>query len=75
MKGKNKDIIDNNHLDSVCEPVAGIAYMQSYERTLEYEQLEKKALKTLAGKAMIEFQEGKCVPADKAMQYFKRFVI
>jgi hypothetical protein len=37
--------------------------------------LEKRALKTLAGRAIIEFREGKCIPSDQAMQHFKRFVI
>ena len=72
---EEKDILENERLDSVSEPATGIAFMETYERTSEYESLEKRALKTIAGRAMIEFKEGKCIPSDQAMQHFKRFVI
>ena len=55
--------------------IAEASFVEAHERTSEYEMLEKRALKTLAGRAMVEFQEGKCIPSDQAMLHFKRFVI
>ena len=54
--------------------IAEASFVETHERTSEYEMLEKRALKTLAGRAMIEYQEGKCIPSDQAMLHFKRFV-
>lgn len=75
MEEKDKNIIDSERLGSVSEPIAEVSFVEVHERTSEYEMLEKRALKTLAGRAMIEFQEGKCIPSDQAMQHFKHFVV
>ena len=75
MEEKYKKLEESMRLGSVSEPIAEASFVETHERTSEYEMLEKRALKTLAGRAMIEFQEGKCIPSDQAMQHFKRFVI
>ena len=51
--------------------IAEASFVETHERTSEYEMLEKRALKTLAGRAMIEYQEGKCIPSDQAMLHFE----
>ncbi|MBR0181012.1 MAG: hypothetical protein IJQ04_05030 [Prevotella sp.] len=70
MEEKDKNVIDGERLGSVSEPIAEASFVEAHERTSEYEMLEKRALKTLAGRAMIEFQEGKCIPSDLAMLHF-----
>lgn len=77
MEEKDKKAIDSERVGSVSEPIAEASFVEveAHERTSKYEMLEKRALKTLAGRAMVEFQEGKCIPSDQAMLHFKRFVI
>lgn len=75
MEDKDKNVLDSELVGSVAEPIAEVSFVETHERTSEYEMLEKRALKTLAGRAIIEFQEGKCIPYNQAMQHFKRFVI
>ena len=65
----------NESIDIVSEPTVDTANLESFERTSEYEILESKALKTLARRAMQQYQNGECISLEQAMQHFKRLVI
>jgi len=65
----------NESIDIVSEPTVDTANLESFERTSEYEILESKALKTLARRAMQQYQNGECISSEQAMQHFKRLVI
>jgi hypothetical protein len=65
----------NESIDIVSEPTVDTANLESFERTSEYEILESKALKTLARRAMQQYQNGECISSEQAMQHFKRFVV
>ena len=51
----------NESIDIVSEPTVDTANLESFERTSEYEILESKALKTLARRAMQQYQNGECI--------------
>lgn len=65
----------NESIDIVSEPTVDTANLESFERTSEYEILESKVLKTLARRAMLQYQNGECISLEQAMQHFKRLVI
>ena len=74
MEDEKTNIV-NESIDIVSEPTVDTANLESFERTSEYEILESKALKTLARRAMQQYQNGECISSEQAMQHFKRLVI
>ena len=74
MKDEKKHFVNKN-VDIVSEPMMEAVCVKSFERTSEYELLERKALTTLAKRAIQQYQNGECVSSEQAMQHFKRFVV
>ena len=74
MEDDKKSLI-NESMDIVSEPTADTICVESFERSSECELLERKALKTLAKRAMQQFQNGECISSEQAMHHFKRFVV
>lgn len=71
----DKGYIVNDNADIVSEATMDAACTEILERNSEYAILESKALKTLARRAMQQYQNGECVSSEQAMHHFKRFIV
>ena len=45
MEDKDKNVLDSELVGSVAEPIAEVSFVETHERTSEYEMLEKKGIK------------------------------